>query len=72
MSGFDALIESAARPRGRAAWAAMIERQDHILDSLRAMCMRRREMAGRLTALIDKPQNLQLAPEPAVAAMAGL
>ena len=57
MSGFGALLESAARPPAKATWPEILDRQDRILDSLRAMCFRRCAMVSRLAALIDIPMR---------------
>ena len=57
MSGFGALLESVTRPRAKATWPEILDRQDCILDSLRAMCFRRRAMVGRLAAMIAIPMR---------------
>jgi len=57
MSGFGALLESATPPPTKATWPEILDRQDRILDSLRAMCFRRRAMVCRLAAMIDIPMR---------------
>ena len=63
MSGFGALLESVTRPRAKATWPEILDRQDRILDSLRAMCFRRRAMVCRLAAMIDIPMRLTRSEE---------
>jgi len=58
MSGFGALLESATPPPTKATWPEILDRQDRILDSLRAMCFRRRAMVCRFAAMIDIPMRL--------------